>query len=99
MISTPTELLAFESRGWIHAAAKVRADADELGLSPVRYYQMLAQAMNDPAAVAAHPNTAARLRWIAEPGGAADVRRPLRLKCWQSEPLDHGLHRLPRQRL
>lgn len=63
---TPTDLLAFESRGWIRAAAKERAIADELGLSPIRYYQLLTQAMTDPAAVVAHPNTAARLRRIAD---------------------------------
>lgn len=60
-----TDLLAFESRGWIHTGPKEQAIRTDLGLSPTRYYQLLAKAMNDPAAVAAYPATAARLRRFA----------------------------------
>jgi len=66
MTPTASALLAFESRAWIHAGAKKQAIHSDLGLSPTRYYQLLAKAMNDPTAVVEHPATAARLRRIAE---------------------------------
>jgi len=55
-----TELLPFESRGWIHAGPKEQAIRTDLGLSPTRYYLLLTKAMNGPAEVAEYPATAAR---------------------------------------
>lgn len=59
-------LLAFEERPWRHAGAKETAIRDDLGLSPVRYYQQLLAELDDPAAIAAHPATAARLRRLMQ---------------------------------
>lgn len=65
MIPDSVALLAFEDRGWLTAGAKERAIFDELAMTPTRYYQLLVQAMNDPAAVAARPDVASRLRRVA----------------------------------
>lgn len=61
---TPTDVLAFESRAWVHPVAKELAITAELGISPTRYYQLLRDALLDPVTVAAHPLTAARLHRI-----------------------------------
>lgn len=48
----------------MNAGAKEQAIAAELGLTATRYYQLRREALLDPAAVAAHPATAARLHRI-----------------------------------
>nr|WP_246232791.1 DUF3263 domain-containing protein [Nakamurella aerolata] len=68
-------LLAFEERPWRHAGAKEAAIRDDLGLSPVRYYQQLLAELDDPAAIAAHPATAARLRRLMQSRAAWRARR------------------------
>lgn len=68
---TLTAVLEFESRAWVHAGAKERAITEELGLSATRYYQLLRDALLDPVAVAAYPQTAARLHrilWVRQQG-------------------------------
>lgn len=61
---TLAEVLAFESRVWVHPGAKERAIVTELGSTPTRHYQLVREALLDPVACAAHPLTAARLHRI-----------------------------------
>ncbi|ADG97662.1 conserved hypothetical protein [Segniliparus rotundus DSM 44985] len=67
----PASLLAFERAWWRRAANKDAAVREAFGLGPIRYYQLLNQALDDPAAVAAHPQTANRLRRLREARPAA----------------------------
>ena len=68
---TPQELavLALERRGWSTPGAKERAIREELGLAPVRYYQLLNALLDAPRALAHDPVTVNRLRRVR------DVRR------------------------
>lgn len=59
-------ILGFERKWWNQASAKEQAIRDELGHSPVRYYQLLNQLLDNPAALAADPTTVKRLRRIRE---------------------------------
>jgi hypothetical protein len=64
----PRELavLALERRGFPGPGAKERAIREELGLSPVRYYQLLNALLDDERALAADPVTVNRLRRVRE---------------------------------
>ncbi|MFJ3672018.1 DUF3263 domain-containing protein [Streptomyces sp. NPDC090106] len=64
----PRELaiLALERRGFAAAGAKERAIREELGLAPVRYYQLLNALLDDPRALASDPVTINRLRRIRQ---------------------------------
>nr|WP_028797684.1 DUF3263 domain-containing protein [Streptomyces purpureus] len=57
-------VLAFERRSWPGPGAKERAVREQLGLSPVRYYQLLNALLDDPRALAHDPVTVNRLRRI-----------------------------------
>ncbi|MER7229781.1 DUF3263 domain-containing protein [Streptomyces olivaceus] len=59
-------ILALERRGFPGPGAKERAIREELGLAPVRYYQLLNALLDDPHALAADPVTVNRLRRIRE---------------------------------
>ncbi len=59
-------VLAYEGRSWPGPGAKERAIREGLGLSPVRYYQLLNALMDDPRALAHAPGTVNRLRRIRE---------------------------------
>ncbi|MFF7331038.1 DUF3263 domain-containing protein [Streptomyces sp. NPDC090306] len=59
-------VLALERRGFTGAGAKERAIREELGLAPVRYYQLLNALLDDPRALAHDPVTVNRLRRIRE---------------------------------
>ncbi|AOW87596.1 DUF3263 domain-containing protein [Streptomyces olivaceus] len=59
-------ILALERRGFPGPGAKERAIREELGLAPVRYYQLLNALLDDPRALAADPVTVNRLRRIRE---------------------------------
>ncbi|MFD3558834.1 DUF3263 domain-containing protein [Streptomyces sp. NPDC058686] len=59
-------VLALERRGWTSAGAKERAVREELGLAPVRYYQLLNALLDDPRALAHDPVTVNRLRRVRE---------------------------------
>lgn len=59
-------ILRFERKWWNQASAKEQAIRDELGYSPVRYYQLLNQLLDNPAALAADPTTVKRLQRIRE---------------------------------
>ncbi|MCB5166140.1 DUF3263 domain-containing protein [Streptomyces bambusae] len=59
-------VLAYEGRTWAGPGAKERAIREGLGMSPVRYYQLLNALMDDPRALAHAPGTVNRLRRIRE---------------------------------
>ncbi|WP_189942226.1 DUF3263 domain-containing protein [Streptomyces aurantiogriseus] len=59
-------ILALERRGFPAAGVKERAIREELGLSPVRYYQLLNALLDDPRALALDPVTVNRLRRVRE---------------------------------
>ncbi len=60
------DILALERRGFSGPGAKERAIREELGLSPVRYYQLLNALLDDTRALAHDPVTVNRLRRIRE---------------------------------
>jgi hypothetical protein len=55
-------ILTIEGRRYLNAGRKDVAIREELGLSSVRYYQVLNRLLDDPAAVAYAPLTVNRLR-------------------------------------
>ncbi|MER6168005.1 DUF3263 domain-containing protein [Streptomyces violaceorubidus] len=59
-------ILALERRGFVGPGAKERAVREELGLAPVRYYQLLNALLDDPRALAADPVTVNRLRRVRD---------------------------------
>ncbi len=59
-------ILALERRSFSGPGAKERAVREELGLAPVRYYQLLNALLDDPRALAADPVTVNRLRRVRE---------------------------------
>ncbi|MGW1953800.1 DUF3263 domain-containing protein [Streptomyces sp. NPDC001920] len=59
-------VLALERRGFPGPGAKERAIREELGLAPVRYYQLLNALLDDPRALAHDPVTVNRLRRVRE---------------------------------
>ncbi|GEB52676.1 MULTISPECIES: DUF3263 domain-containing protein [Streptomyces] len=63
---TDRAVLAFAARGWPSAGAKERAIRERLGMSPVRYYQLLNALLDDPRAARTDPVTVNRLRRARE---------------------------------
>ncbi|MFI7403650.1 DUF3263 domain-containing protein [Streptomyces sp. NPDC049541] len=59
-------VLALERRGFAGPGAKERAIREELGLAPVRYYQLLNALLDDERALAHDPVTVNRLRRVRE---------------------------------
>ncbi|MGW7252849.1 DUF3263 domain-containing protein [Streptomyces sp. NPDC054834] len=59
-------ILALERRGFAGPGAKERAIREELGLAPVRYYQLLNALLDDERALAHDPITINRLRRVRE---------------------------------
>lgn len=59
-------VLALERRAFPGPGAKERAIREELGLSPVRYYQLLNALLDDERALAHDPVTVNRLRRVRE---------------------------------
>ncbi|MEV7284534.1 DUF3263 domain-containing protein [Streptomyces sp. NPDC093252] len=59
-------VLALERRGFPGPGAKERAIREELGLAPVRYYQLLNALLDDPRALAHDPVTVNRLRRVRQ---------------------------------
>ncbi|WAX79378.1 DUF3263 domain-containing protein [Streptomyces sp. KMM 9044] len=59
-------IIALERRGFLGPGAKERAIREELGLAPVRYYQLLNALLDDPRALAHDPVTVNRLRRVRE---------------------------------
>ncbi|RRR96566.1 DUF3263 domain-containing protein [Glycomyces terrestris] len=67
-----SRILEFEARWWRASGAKTQAIADELELTPERYYQHLARLIDHPEAAAEQPAVVRRLR------AARDERRAAR---------------------
>ena len=59
---TPQELLDFEAAHPGHSAAKEQAIRDELGITEVRYYVLLARAAESIDGIAHDPITARKVR-------------------------------------
>ncbi|MFF2385381.1 DUF3263 domain-containing protein [Streptomyces sp. NPDC058108] len=59
-------VLAMERRGFAGPGAKERAIREQLGLAPVRYYQLLNALLDDPRALAHDPVTVNRLRRVRD---------------------------------
>ncbi|MFI1227062.1 MULTISPECIES: DUF3263 domain-containing protein [unclassified Streptomyces] len=57
-------LLALERRPWAGPGAKERAIREQLGISPVRYYQLLNALIEDERALREDPVTVNRLRRV-----------------------------------
>jgi len=60
------DILALERRGFPGPGAKERAIREELGLAPVRYYQLLNALLDDERALAHDPVTVNRLRRVRD---------------------------------
>lgn len=56
------DVLAFERRWWQYAGAKEQAIKEMFQLSPTRYYQVLNEIIDNPAALAEDPLLVRRLR-------------------------------------
>ena len=73
--ATARAVLDLEGGFWRYQGAKEAAVRDQLGLSAVRYYQVLARLVDDPAALAYAPMTVNRLRRsVREPRSRRSVR-------------------------
>ncbi|NEA17704.1 DUF3263 domain-containing protein [Streptomyces halstedii] len=59
-------VLAVERQSWPGPGAKERAIRERLGISPVRYYQILNALLDDRRALAEDPVTVNRLRRIRD---------------------------------
>ncbi|MFB7505776.1 DUF3263 domain-containing protein [Streptomyces broussonetiae] len=59
-------ILALERRGFAGPGAKERAIREQLGLAPVRYYQLLNALLDDERALAHDPVTVNRLRRVRD---------------------------------
>ncbi|MCH0561988.1 MULTISPECIES: DUF3263 domain-containing protein [unclassified Streptomyces] len=64
--ATERAVLALERRPFPGPGAKERAIREDLGLSPVRYYQLLNALLDDERALAHDPVTVNRLRRVRE---------------------------------
>ncbi|WP_020122865.1 DUF3263 domain-containing protein [Streptomyces canus] len=60
------DILALERRSFAGPGAKERAIREELGLAPVRYYQLLNALLDDERALAFDPVTVNRLRRVRD---------------------------------
>ncbi|MFE7130334.1 DUF3263 domain-containing protein [Streptomyces sp. NPDC057638] len=59
-------VLALERESWPGPGAKERAVRERLGMSPVRYYQLLNALLDDERALAHDPVTVNRLRRVRD---------------------------------
>ncbi|MGW1815979.1 DUF3263 domain-containing protein [Streptomyces sp. NPDC002125] len=59
-------MLALERRDWAGPGAKERAVREQLGMSPVRYYQLLNALLDDRRALEEDPVTVNRLRRVRD---------------------------------
>ena len=55
-------ILAIEKRSWRFEGAKLQVIRETLGLSPTRYYLVLNELLDDPAALSAEPIVIRRLQ-------------------------------------
>lgn len=66
MTDVESAVLAFEKHWWQSAAGKEDAIRERLGMSPVRYYQVLTRLLDDREAMVADPVLVKRLRRIRD---------------------------------
>jgi len=69
MTEQEAAILTMEARWWRYAGHKEQAIRDELGLSAVRYYQLLAALIQTEAALEADPVLVNRLRRLTRRAG------------------------------
>jgi hypothetical protein len=66
LTKTQMAILEVEGSWWRHAGAKETVIRDRLGISSVRYYQLLNELLDDPAALEHAPLVVNRLRRLRE---------------------------------
>lgn len=72
-------ILAFEARSFGHPGAKAEAVRAEFGLSAARYYRLLAELIDAPAALRYDPMLVKRLQRMRDARAVARHRRTLSL--------------------
>lgn len=72
-------ILAFEARSFGHPGSKAEAVRDEFGLSAARYYRLLGELIDSPAALRYDPMLVKRLQRMRAARAAARDRRTLSL--------------------
>ena len=77
-------VLAFEARAWQHAGLKAEAIREEFGISAARYYRILGDLIDSPAALRHDPMLVKRLQRMREARAATRARRSLSI----GRPLD-----------
>ena len=77
-------VLAFEARSWQHAGLKAEAIREEFGISAARYYRILGELIDSPAALGHDPMLVKRLQRMRAARAAARSRRSLSI----GRPLD-----------
>lgn len=77
-------ILAFEARAWQHPGVKAEAIREEFGISAARYYRILGELIDSPAALRREPMLVKRLQRMREARQAARTRRSLSI----GRPLD-----------
>jgi hypothetical protein len=77
-------ILAFEARAWQHPGVKAEAIREEFGISAARYYRILGELIDSPAALRREPMLVKRLQRMREARQAARTLRSLSI----GRPLD-----------
>lgn len=70
-------VLAFEARAWQQPGLKAQAIRDEFGLSATRYYRILGELIDSPAALRHDPMLVKRLQRMRDARAAIRARRSL----------------------
>ena len=73
------QVLAFEGRAWQQPARKAEAIRDEFGISATRYYRILGELIDSPAALRHDPMLVKRLQRMRSARAEARSRRSLSL--------------------
>jgi Protein of unknown function (DUF3263) len=77
-------VLAFEGRAWQQPGLKAEAIRDEFGISAARYYRILGELIDSPAALRHDPMLVKRLQRMREARAATRAHRSLSI----GRPLD-----------
>jgi hypothetical protein len=77
-------VLAFEARSWQQPGLKAEAIREEFGISAARYYRILGELIDSPAALRHDPMLVKRLQRMREARAATRARRSLSI----GRPLD-----------
>jgi hypothetical protein len=70
-------VLAFEARAWQQAGLKAEAIREEFGISAARYYRILGELIDSPAALRHDPMLVKRLQRMREARAATRAHRTL----------------------